>query len=224
MFAANPYNCPSGSFVGGVRANTPTLAAKLKGPAIMVSHGGAAFPDLDLLLEGEGVRVILVGNTAIKNGITTTTFASPPDVPVTSITVNLPVGAHSALSANGNVCAAKLTLPTTVVGQSGSTFKQNTTIRIDNCRCGSSGTRIVGDTAYLTVQTYSAGRISGKGSDLATTFRTLRQAEKTATLKVPLFGAGRRRGRPLQTRVRVGFFPKKKGAPSSATFVTVVFG
>ncbi len=47
-FAANPYICPSGSFVGGVRANTPALASKMKGPAILVSHGGAAFPDLDL--------------------------------------------------------------------------------------------------------------------------------------------------------------------------------
>ena len=51
------------------------------------SHtAAAAFPDLDLVLEGNGVRVILVGNTDIKNGITTTTFASTPDVPVTSVT------------------------------------------------------------------------------------------------------------------------------------------
>jgi len=28
----------------------------------------------------------------------------------------------------------------------------------------------------------------------------------------------------LRTKVRVGFFPKKKGAPSSAAFVTVTFG
>ena len=51
------------------------------------------------------MRVILVGNTNIKNGITTTNFASTPDVPVSSITVNLPIGPHSALAANGNVCA-----------------------------------------------------------------------------------------------------------------------
>ena len=85
--------------------------------------------------------MILVGNTNIKNGITTTTFATPPDVPVSSITVNLPTGAHSALTANGNLCANKLVMPTTMAGQNGSTFKQNTTIKVNNCPVGSPGTR-----------------------------------------------------------------------------------
>ena len=40
-----------------------------------MSHGGEAFPDLDLVLEANGVRVILVGNTKITKGITTTNFA-----------------------------------------------------------------------------------------------------------------------------------------------------
>jgi hypothetical protein len=223
-FAANPYTCPSGSFVGGVRANTPALAAKLKGPAIMVSHGGAAFPDLDLLLEGEGVRVILVGNTNIKNGITTTTFASPPDVPVTSITVNLPIGAHSALTANGNVCANKLTMPTTVVSQNGITFTQNTTIKIRNCPVRIVGHKTVGNVAYMTIQTYEAGRISGSGANLATVYRHLKQAHKTVTLVVPLSRRGLSRGRPLRVKLRVGFVPKKKGAPRSIAYQTVTFG
>src|SRR5207344_1289813 len=79
-FAANPFGCPSGSYVGGARANSPTLPDKLTGPALLVSHGGAAFPDLDLLLEANGVRVVLKGSTDIKKGITTTNFATVPDV------------------------------------------------------------------------------------------------------------------------------------------------
>lgn len=222
-FASNPYHCPAGSFVGGVRANTPTLAVKLSGPAILVSHGGRAFPDLDLLLEGEGVRVIVVGNTNIKNGITTTNFAANPDVPVSSITVNLPTGPHSALAANGNLCANKLTMPTTMVGQNGVTFKQTTTIKVRNCPVRIVGSKVIGNTAYLSVQTYEAGRISGKGADLATVFRHLNQAQRSASLKVSLSGAGRRRGRPFSTQVRVGFVSKKKGAPSSVAFTTVRF-
>ncbi len=222
---ANNYNeCPPGSFVGGARANTPTLPGKLTGPAILVSHGGQAFPDLDLVMNANGVRVILVGNTNIKNGITTTNFAANPDVPVSSVTVNLPTGAHSALTANGNLCANKLVMPTTMVGQNGSTFKQNTTIKVNNCPVRITGHKVIGDTAFLTVQTYSPGRISGKGNDLATVFRTLKNAQKSASLQVSLSRAGRNRGRPFSTRVRVGFVPKKKGAPSSVAYVTVRFG
>lgn len=223
-FAKDPNICPPGSFVGGARANTPTLPAKLTGPAILVSHGGQAFPDLDLVMNANGVRVILVGNTNIKNGITTTNFATPPDVPVSSITVNLPTGAHSALTANGNLCANKLVMPTTMAGQNGSTFKQNTTIKVKNCPVRITGHKVVGNTAFLTVQTYSPGRISGKGNDLATVFRTLKNTQKSASLQVPLSSAGRHRGRPFSTRVRVGFVPKKKGAPSSVAYVNVTFG
>ncbi len=141
-FEANPFNCPSGSFVGGARANTPLLPGKLTGPAILVSHGGAAFPDLDLVLEANGVRVILVGNTNIKKGITTTNFATTPDVPVSSVTVNLPLGSHSALATERtttNLCTAKLVMPTTITAQNGKQFKQNTIIQPQNC-----GVQIVG--------------------------------------------------------------------------------
>jgi hypothetical protein len=224
-FNANPYTCPSGAFVGGVRANTPTIGVKLKGPAVLVSHGGRAFPDLDLLLEGEGVRVILVGNTDIKNEITTTTFASTPDVPVSSITVNLPIGSHSALTANGaNLCRRKLVMPTTITAQNGSVVKQNTTIKLTNCPVRIASARAFGHTAYVTVQTFAAGRISGKGSFLAPAFRHFNGPQKAATLKIRLSRHGvsvlRFRGR-LRIRVRVGFVPKR--GSSSVAYRTVVF-
>ncbi len=79
-----------------MRANTPLLPGKMTGSAYLVSHGGEAFPDLDLVMEADGVRVILVGHTKITKGITTTFFQTLPDVPVTSITVNLPTGPNSA--------------------------------------------------------------------------------------------------------------------------------
>jgi hypothetical protein len=222
-FAANPYTCPRGSFVGGARANTPTLPGKMTGPAILVSHGGAAFPDLDLVLEANGVRVIVVGNTNIVKGITTTRFVTTPDVPVTSVTVNLPLGAHSALAANGNLCASSLVMPTTITGQNGKVVKQNTHLAVAGCGVRVAGHKVVGNTVFLTVQTYAAGRISGSGAGLATVYRHLNGAQKTASLKVSLSSGGRRKGRPFKVRVRVGFFAKKKGAPSSAAFVTVTF-
>jgi hypothetical protein len=222
-FEANPFSCPAGSFVGGVRANTPALPHKMKGPAILVSHANAAFPDLDLVLEGDGVRVILIGNTDIKNGITKTTFASTPDVPVTSATVNLPLGPHSALAANGNLCAHPLFMPTTIVGWNGVTFKQNTRMNVKGCGVRITGAKVIGRTAFLTVQTFAAGRISGGGSSLATTYRRLRGAARAVSLKVHLSRGGSHRHRPFRTRIRVGFVPTKRSVGNSAAFVTLTF-
>jgi hypothetical protein len=222
-FAANPYSCPAGSFVGGARANTPVLPSKLTGPAILVSHGGEAFPDLDLVMEADNVRVILVGHTKITKGITTTDFATTPDAPVTSITVNLPIGAHSALTNYGGLCPKPLVMPTTVTGQNGVVFKQNTIIKVAGCGVRIVGHKVVGNTAYITVQTFAAGRVSGSGKSLSTVYEHFNAAKKTATLKVPLSGAGKRRGRPFKVKLRVGFLPKQKGLSTSASFATLSF-
>ncbi len=205
-FEANPYSCPSGSFVGGVSAKTPLLPGTLKGPAILVSHGGEAFPDLDLLLEGSGVRVILVGHTKITKKITTTNFSENPDLPVSQITVNLPIGSHSAVTNNGELCPKPLVMPTTITGWNGATVKQNTIVKVTGCGVRILGSKIVGNTAYVTVQTFAAGRISGSGKNLKTVYRKLSGAKKSVTLKVPL-SAGRHR--PLKVRVRVGFVPSQ---------------
>jgi hypothetical protein len=219
-FAANPFSCPAGSFVGGARANTPVLKDKMKGPAILVSHGGAAFPDLDLVLEADGVRIIAVGNTDIKKGITTTNFATTPDAPVSSVTVNLPVGPHSALAAHGDLCTIPLVMPTVITGQNGVVVKQNTKIAVKDCGVRIVGHKVIGNTAYITVRTFSSGRISGSGSGLATVFRHLRGAANATTLKVSL---ARGVHRPRTVRLRVGFRPSNRRLASSASFVTVSF-
>jgi hypothetical protein len=102
-FEAGPRSCPAASDVGTVSAETPLLAGKLTGPAYLVARG-AEFPDLELVLEGDGVQVILDGHTHIEHGITTTTFSSDPDVPITSFALSLPTGPHSLLAANGSLC------------------------------------------------------------------------------------------------------------------------
>jgi hypothetical protein len=227
VFEANPLNCKKespGSEVGSATAVTPTLSVPLKGPAFLVSHSGEAFPSLELVLEGQGVRVIVEGKTDIKKGITTTNFASTPDVPVSSITVNLPLGPHSALTTErttDNLCTAKLTMPTVITGQNGKVVKYSTKISPTGCGVQIVGHKVAGNTLYLTVQAYAAGRISGSGSGLSTAYRTVGGASRT-TLKVPLSSAGRGRRRPFKVKVRVGFVPKKKGAHSSAS-VTVTF-
>jgi hypothetical protein len=133
-FEANPASCPAASVVGSGKASTPVLAAGLSGPAYFVSHGGEAFPDLVVVLAGDGVRVDLTGTTFIsKTGITSSTFKSVPDVPITSFELLLPEGPHSALAANGNLCASKLAMPTAFVGQNGAEIHQSTKLTVTGC-------------------------------------------------------------------------------------------
>jgi hypothetical protein len=104
QFEANPAGCPAASIVGTAMVHTPILAVPLEGPVYFVSHGGAKFPDLVIVLQGYGVTVELHGETFISKGITSSTFNSIPDVPFISFELILPQGPYSALAANGNLC------------------------------------------------------------------------------------------------------------------------
>jgi hypothetical protein len=135
QFNSDPAGCPAGSEVGTATVHTPVLPAPLTGPAYFVSRGGAGFPDLVLVLQGDGVTIDLLGNTFIgKAGVTSSTFASVPDVPIARFDLNLPEGPHSALSATGKgLCAGALVMPTTIVAQNGARIERKTRIAVSGC-------------------------------------------------------------------------------------------
>jgi hypothetical protein len=138
-FAANPASCPAGSNIGIATATTPVLASPATGPVYLVSHGGAAFPDVVIVFQDEGVTLDLVGSVNIRHGITSSTFASVPDAPISSFQLSLPEGPHSALAtvlpakAKGSLCGTSLLMPFTITGQNGAVLKQNVKIAVTGC-------------------------------------------------------------------------------------------
>lgn len=160
QFAANPAGCPTGSMVGTAIAHTPLLPVALTGPAILVGHGGAAFPDMDLVLQGDGVTIDQVSNTNISpKGITSSYFKAIPDVPISSVELTLPAASNSVLTATSNLCTTtttrrvkqqtagkaifyhtrhirhklQLKMPTTITSHNGATIKKTTLITVQGC-------------------------------------------------------------------------------------------
>ncbi len=220
-FEAGPAGCPESSVVGSGAASSPTLPGPLSGSAYFVSHAGEAFPDLDLVLEGDnGIRIILVGTTLIKQGITTTDFAAP-DVPLSSFQLSLPMGPHSALSAYGSLCVPKLLMPTTITAQNGRSVTRNTTIAPSGCGVQIVGRRVIVSTDYLTLRTFAAGRIVASGPGLRTASRSLGSASAAAGLPVTLSGSARSRRRPFSVRIKVMFIPRK--GSRSVAYTTATF-
>ncbi|HTC60921.1 MAG TPA: hypothetical protein VK691_12505 [Solirubrobacteraceae bacterium] len=134
VFASDPAGCPAASIIGHAIATTPILPVPLSGPAYFVSHGGAKFPELVIVLQGDGVTLDLHGETFIsKAGITSSTFRTIPDDPIGSFQLTLPEGPYSALAANGNLCKTKLKMPTAFTAQNGAVIHQSTAIAATGC-------------------------------------------------------------------------------------------
>jgi hypothetical protein len=188
QFEANPAACPSASFIGHAVVHTPLVPVPLEGPAIFVSHGGEAFPSLEIVLQGYGVKVVLVGATFIsKSGITSTTFKTVPDQPFNTFELTLPEGPYSALAANGNLCQQKLVMPTAFVAQNGATLNQNTNIKVEGCSNTISliSTHLTKNTLKLSVAVPSSGKLTADGVGLSKATKSANGRETiTVTLKV----------------------------------------
>jgi hypothetical protein len=224
-----PGDCASTSLVGTATVLTPVLPGALTGPAYLVSHGGEAFPDLDLVLRGDGVEVVLVGHTHVsRTGVTTSKFETLPDVPFSSALVSLPVGPHSVLAATAPLCASKLVAPTTLLAQSAAKITSQTKISVTGCGVSVLSQRTSGTRATLKLLVPVAGRVTVSGRDIRRVTRRVRKAG-TVTLSVLLSRGGtaalqrsRRRRHRLKLKLRIGLVaPSKKGG--SATSVTVSF-
>lgn len=135
IFEANPAQCPAASIVAVARASTPILPVQFGGPAYFVSFGNAKFPELVVVIQGDGIVAQLHGETFIsKQGVTSATFPEIPDVPVSSFELYFPPGPQSALTTTSALCNdGALTLPTSLVAQNGIELNQRLKIEVTGC-------------------------------------------------------------------------------------------
>jgi hypothetical protein len=139
VFNSNPASCDEGSVIGHATIHTPVLKSPLTGPAYLVSHGGAAFPDVEFVLQGENITLVLDGKTDIKGEVTYSKFESTPDAPFTVFETVLPAGPHGVLTPNVpeskrfSLCGETLTMPTTMIAQNGIVLEQETNVAVTGC-------------------------------------------------------------------------------------------
>jgi hypothetical protein len=150
-FEQNPAGCPKASVVGSASVQTPILAATMAGPAYLVSKSGtgashpgeskiekeeAAFPNLVLVLQGEGVRIDLSGALFVSTkNITSVTFRTIPDVPIQRLDLVLPEGKTSILAASSGLCTKKpLRMTTAITAQDGGQVKPTVRVGVEGCK------------------------------------------------------------------------------------------
>ena len=114
------------------------LPARLATIQQAASAGGAeaAFPDIVLVLQAQGVRIDLTGTFYVnEHNITSTTFRSIPDVPIRRLDLVLPEGKSSVLVASAGLCTKKpLTMFTAITGQNGARLKPTVKVAVAGCK------------------------------------------------------------------------------------------
>ena len=198
QFASNPAGCPEGAIVGAALVRTPVLNAPLTGPIYLVSYGDEKFPEVEIVLQGEGVEVVLDGTTDIKKGVTDAHFDTLPDAPINVAETTLPEGPHSLLGTfiaerlGGNLRSLRLTMPTTITAQNGAVITQNTRIEQGHCPQTLAVRSAVRrrKALRLTIYVPSSGRLEIAGSGVC--MRTIRSTgPETVTGPRKFSGQGR---------------------------------
>ncbi|HXB66190.1 MAG TPA: hypothetical protein VNV42_15070 [Solirubrobacteraceae bacterium] len=136
-FAQGPAQCPASAVVGSARVTTKILPSPLAGNIYLVS-GAGLLPHLEMMLAGDGITYQLAGQFSIsKHGVTTALFEGLPDVPLSSVLINLPRGPHSVLGANTDLCKHPVTVGYSFTAQAGAHLHHTTKLAVaSGCSAG----------------------------------------------------------------------------------------
>jgi hypothetical protein len=211
QFNANPAGCPAASLIATATVHTPLLPDALSGPVYFVSHGGAAFPDTEIILQGDGVTLLLDGHTQIKKGITYSRFETVPDAPFQSFEFNAPEGPYSIFGSdapqldNYSLCQSEVRMPTTLVAQNGAVINQSTLVEPTGCanKITILSHRVKKRTLTLQVGLPAAGKLTVSANGLSKVSKT---AKGRGTMTLTLKAKGDRK---LKTKVKLTFTPSK---------------
>jgi hypothetical protein len=225
VFNANPAACDEGSVIGEGIVHTPLLENPLAGPAYLVSHGSAAFPDVEFVLQGEnGIQIVLDGKTDIKKGVTYSKFETSPDTPFSTFEAILPAGPHSAFAPfvpeneKYNLCHYTLTIPTEITAQNGAEIHQTTPVEITGChtKLAILTHKTKGHTLTLTIYIPTPGRLTLTASNTSTHTLTRTITTKTTiTLKFHINHTNK------PTRLHLTLTPKPHTTTQQTTQLTL---
>lgn len=130
--------CPPASIYGRAEAITPLLDEPVSGPVFMRANGGERdLPDLVAALHAGKIDVNLAGfidSAPIKGQERSrirTTFATPPDVPVTRFTLEMAGGKRGLLVNSTNICRGVHRAKADFVGQNGKRYRFNPKVKAD---------------------------------------------------------------------------------------------
>jgi hypothetical protein len=208
----NANACPAASIVGNAIAYTPLLPEPLTGPVYLVQDPNINDPLPKIVVRLAGIASIdLTARNTIQGVRTVNTFASIPDVPVTSFELNIKGGKPGILKNFYELCDQPSRADATFTGQNGKVHVTKPLLQLPNCATSATGgpsikssTVTMSQDGYvsLKVRCGSAGCATGKASiqtgGRASAAKSLGSksfsvgANKTKTVKIKLSKSARR--------------------------------
>ena len=224
-FAKGPQQCPAGARIGSASATTPLLDAALSGGVYLEAHN-TALPSLEVVLDGPGLRIHLTGTFQIGSQITST-FDQIPDLPISNFTLTLdPAG--GALSAASDLCAAPLSVSSSIVAQSGKKVDAVSPLAVTGCSVAIPAYAVHGRRVVVTVSAPAAGAVTVSGARLSSARASFGDAgTRVVSMRLTKSGAAAlRRARAhqhgLALRIRAAFAPVDETAWQASTAAATV--